>query len=137
MGDPGAADVHGMQETGDIGRGGFALHVRIGGEDDLGNLLRAETREEFPDMDVIRTDALHGGKGAVEHMVEAMVLMHPLEGGDIPGIPHDADLPVVAGVIRAAVTGRLNTPDLYTIMQVLGESKVKERITEAINILKG
>ena len=43
----------------------------------------------------------------------------------------------VAGVIRAAVTGRLNTPDLYTIMQVLGESKVKERITEAINILKG
>ena len=43
----------------------------------------------------------------------------------------------VAGVIRAAVTGRLNTPDLYTIMQVLGENKVKERINEAINILKG
>ncbi|MBQ3425649.1 MAG: glutamate--tRNA ligase [Clostridia bacterium] len=43
----------------------------------------------------------------------------------------------VAGVIRAAVTGRLNTPDLFTIMQVLGAGKVQERITEAINILKG
>lgn len=42
----------------------------------------------------------------------------------------------VAGVIRAAVTGRLNTPDLYTIMQTLGEGKVKERINEAINILR-
>ena len=39
----------------------------------------------------------------------------------------------VAGVIRAAVTGRLNTPDLYTIMQTLGESKVKERLSEAID----
>lgn len=38
----------------------------------------------------------------------------------------------VAGIIRAAVTGRLNTPDLYTIMQTLGESKVKERITDAV-----
>lgn len=42
----------------------------------------------------------------------------------------------VAGIIRAAVTGRLNTPDLYTIMQVLGANKVRERINESINILK-
>ena len=41
----------------------------------------------------------------------------------------------VSGVIRAAVTGRLNTPDLYTIMQTLGEDKVRERIAEAINTL--
>ncbi len=40
----------------------------------------------------------------------------------------------VAGVIRAAVTGRLNTPDLYSIMQVMGADKVKERIEQAINI---
>ena len=39
-----------------------------------------------------------------------------------------------AGVIRAAVTGRLNTPDLYTIMQVMGADRVRERIEEAINI---
>lgn len=41
----------------------------------------------------------------------------------------------VAGVIRAAVTGRLNTPDLYEIMQTMGEEKVRERITDAINKL--
>ena len=38
----------------------------------------------------------------------------------------------VAGVIRVAVTGRLNTPDLYTIMQTLGCEKTKERIAKAI-----
>ncbi len=41
----------------------------------------------------------------------------------------------VAGVIRAAVTGRLNTPDLYEIMQTMGEEKVRERIADAINKL--
>jgi glutamyl-tRNA synthetase len=42
----------------------------------------------------------------------------------------------VSGVIRAAVTGRLNTPDLYEIMQTLGGEKVRERITSAINSIK-
>lgn len=39
----------------------------------------------------------------------------------------------VAGVIRAAVTGRLNTPDLYSILRTLGETRVRARIKEAIN----
>lgn len=43
----------------------------------------------------------------------------------------------VAGVIRAAVTGRRNTPDLYEIMQVLGEDEVMGRMDEAIKILRG
>ena len=38
----------------------------------------------------------------------------------------------VAGVIRAAVTGRLSTPDLYSIMQVMGRDKVMERIHQAL-----
>ena len=38
----------------------------------------------------------------------------------------------VAGVIRVAVTGRLNTPDLYSIMQTLGKEKVLERLNLAI-----
>jgi glutamyl-tRNA synthetase len=33
----------------------------------------------------------------------------------------------VTGVIRVAVTNRKNTPDLYEIMQVMGEKKVMER----------
>jgi glutamyl-tRNA synthetase len=42
----------------------------------------------------------------------------------------------VSGVIRAAVTGRRNTPDLYSIMNVLGYDKVIKRIDESITILK-
>ena len=43
----------------------------------------------------------------------------------------------VAGVIRVAVTGRRNTPDLYEIMQTLGKDEVIKRFDEAIEILKG
>lgn len=42
----------------------------------------------------------------------------------------------VSTVIRAAVTGRRNTPDLYMIMQVMGYDEVSARFDEAINILK-
>lgn len=40
-----------------------------------------------------------------------------------------------ASVIRSAVTGRLNTPDLCSIMQVLGKEKSLARIEAAINKL--
>ncbi|MGL4774572.1 MAG: glutamate--tRNA ligase [Clostridium sp.] len=36
----------------------------------------------------------------------------------------------VAGVVRAAITHRSNTPDLYTIMQIMGEEKVRERFNK-------
>lgn len=39
----------------------------------------------------------------------------------------------VSTVIRLAVTGRKNTPDLYAIMSLLGEDKVKERLSDAIS----
>ncbi|MCL2023920.1 MAG: glutamate--tRNA ligase [Oscillospiraceae bacterium] len=34
----------------------------------------------------------------------------------------------VSAVIRSAVTGRLNTPDLWAVCRVLGEARVRERI---------
>lgn len=40
----------------------------------------------------------------------------------------------VAGVVRAALTHRTNTPDLYTIMQILGEEKVSERFAKFLVI---
>ncbi|HAL63850.1 MAG TPA: glutamate--tRNA ligase [Clostridiales bacterium] len=42
----------------------------------------------------------------------------------------------VASVIRVAVTGRRNTPDLYEIIQVLGYSEFIKRIERAISLLK-
>ena len=38
----------------------------------------------------------------------------------------------VAGAVRAALTHRSNTPDLYTIMQIMGEEKVRERFKNFI-----
>ena len=41
----------------------------------------------------------------------------------------------VSAVIRMAVTGKTNSPDLYTVMQILGEDRSKARITAAKNTL--
>lgn len=43
----------------------------------------------------------------------------------------------VSTVIRIAVTGRRNTPDLWAIMSLLGEDKVKARLSEAMEFYKG
>ncbi len=47
---------------------------------------------------------------------------------------HAGDL---STVLRIALTGRRNTPDLCSIMQVLGRDRVEERIEKAINHFKG
>ena len=36
----------------------------------------------------------------------------------------------ISTVIRITLTGRANTPDLYEIMQVLGDSEVRERLSK-------
>ena len=40
----------------------------------------------------------------------------------------------VAGAVRAALTHRTNTPDLYTIMQIMGEEKVRDRFNKFLSI---
>ena len=42
----------------------------------------------------------------------------------------------VSTVIRVALTGRTNTPDLFAITALLGEKRVKERIEKAISYYK-
>ena len=42
----------------------------------------------------------------------------------------------VSTVIRIALTSRRNTPDLYSIMLLLGEDEIKARLSEAINSWK-
>ena len=41
----------------------------------------------------------------------------------------------ISMMIRVAVTGRLNSPDLYTVMHILGEARVKNRVLDMINKL--
>ena len=40
----------------------------------------------------------------------------------------------VAGAVRTALAHRTNTPDLYTIMQIMGEEKVRERFNKFLNL---
>jgi len=40
----------------------------------------------------------------------------------------------VAAAVRAAVTHRANTPDLYTVMQIMGEDKVRSRFGKFLSI---
>ncbi len=39
----------------------------------------------------------------------------------------------VSGFIRLAVTGKTNSPDLYTVMQILGYERTVQRIRSAID----
>ena len=41
----------------------------------------------------------------------------------------------IAEMLRVAVTGLSNTPDLWTIMQILGQEKTIERLDKAISVL--
>ena len=51
-----------------------------------------------------------------------------------PGM-YKAHVGDVSTVLRVALTGRTNTPDMYEIMQVMGENKVRNRFEEAIKRL--
>ena len=42
----------------------------------------------------------------------------------------------VSTVLRVALTGRINTPDMYEIMQVLGEKRITQRLNIALEKLK-
>ena len=41
----------------------------------------------------------------------------------------------VSTFIRLAVTGQTNSPDLYTVMQILGQERTTQRIRDAISTL--
>ena len=42
----------------------------------------------------------------------------------------------VSTFVRLAVTGKTNSPDLYTVMQILGEDRTRQRIQNTISLLK-
>jgi glutamyl-tRNA synthetase len=41
----------------------------------------------------------------------------------------------ISTMIRVAVTGKTNSPDLYTVMQILGYERTVERIKSAIEAI--
>ena len=43
----------------------------------------------------------------------------------------------VSTFLRLAVTGKTNSPDLYTVMHLLGHDRTVERIHSALALLRG
>jgi glutamyl-tRNA synthetase len=41
----------------------------------------------------------------------------------------------VSNFLRLAITGKTNSPDLYTVMQILGRERSEERIKKALALL--
>ena len=39
----------------------------------------------------------------------------------------------IAEIVRIAVTGRANTPDLWSIVHIMGEEQMRDRIQKIIN----
>ena len=44
---------------------------------------------------------------------------------------YEAHVGDVSTVLRIALTGRTNTPDMYEIMNIMGKDRIKERFEKA------
>src|SRR3954447_18799526 len=135
-GEPGDAQTHGLEQTREIGRGGFALQVGVGREDDLGDLPGGEAGDEFADPQVVGADALDGADRAAEHVVAPAELAGLLDGDDVLRLLDDAEdarvAPGVAADPALLVGGHVPTdhaePDLL--------ADLGERVHEAAHVLR-
>src|SRR5262245_19109345 len=106
-GDARHADAQRPEQLGQIERGGLALHVGIGGQDDLGDAARLQPRQQLADLDVVGTDAIQRGEGSEEHVVTAAVFTGALHGQEVVGLLHHAEHAVVAPGVGADAAGVL------------------------------
>ena len=90
---------HRLEQAGDIARRRFALDIRIGGQNDLVDILLADAGQQLADADILRPDALHRGDGAVQHVIAALEIAHALHGGHVARVAYHADHAVVAALI--------------------------------------
>ncbi len=88
----------------------------------LGAYNHADTKDEW----FTRMKGLCEGLGFTPNVKEFKKNPEMFKG-------HIGDL---STIIRVAVTGRRNTPDLYSIMQILGEEKTKARLKAALDFFK-
>src|SRR5215471_248567 len=96
-----ASDTHAerLEQLGEIDGRGFALHARIGGEDDLFHPRLFETHQKLAHAEVLGADAVERRERAEEDVVAATELAGTLEGEKIVGLLHHAQ--------RARVTPRI------------------------------
>ena len=106
-GDTRDAHAERPQELGQVERGGLALHVGIGGQDDLVHPARVQARQQLAHLDVVGADAIERRQRAEQHVIASAELAGALHGQQIVRLLHHAQHAVVAPEIRADPAGIL------------------------------
>ena len=106
-GDAGDLEPERLEQPAEVHRGGLALDVGVGAEDDLLDALGVEAGEQLLDPQLVGPDALDGADGALEHVVATLELAGLLDGDDVAGLLDHADDACSRGVSRSrSRTGR-------------------------------
>src|SRR3712207_768773 len=105
--EPGHTQPHADQEPGEVRRGGLALQVGVGGQDDLGHRAGREPGHELLDAELVGADVVDGRDRPAEHVVAALELARPLDRDDVLGLLHHADDGRVAPRVPADAAGLL------------------------------
>src|SRR4249920_1817421 len=98
---PRDAQPHRLEQSRQVGRGGFALQVGVGGEDHLGDLAIRQSRHQLANAQVVRAYALDWADGAAEHVVTAAELTRPFDRDHVLGLLNDTDHSQIAAWVAA------------------------------------
>ena len=90
-GDPCDLDACGADSTLEVHRGGLAVKVRIGSDDNFADALVLEALEKLFDLEIGGGDAACRRDGAVQHVIHASVGARPLNGRNVKRFLNYAD----------------------------------------------
>jgi hypothetical protein len=122
------------QPVGEERGGRLAGHVRVRREDDLADAVPLHAAQELVDAQVLGLDAVERRERAAEHVVEAAVLVRPLERDEVDRLLDDADRRVVAACVGAdraqLVLGQVAAlgAEADALLHVLDRLRERERL---------
>ena len=73
----------GLSSFREIDGGGFAFHVRVGGDDHFFDCAVGDAFDEALDAQLLRTDAAQGGEGPVQYVIEPVELARGFDADDV------------------------------------------------------
>ena len=86
----------GPEELGQVDRRRLALDARVGGEDDLFDLVGLEPRQQLPHLQIVGADAVQRRERAQQHVVAPAELARPLQRQQVVRLLDDAERPGIA-----------------------------------------
>src|SRR5215216_2347999 len=113
-GDAGHPKPQRLEQPSEVHRRRLPFDVRVGGEDHFLDSLVVHPCQELLDLQLVRSDALDRRDRAEQHVVQAAVLLSPLDGDDVAWFLDDAQqrgiTSVVAAVHAQVALGEVEAP---------------------------